>query len=213
MVFHIGGQLRQGRRVPQGKPTLRFCHRNGGNSEKNLLGISISWELSSNDFLLSTVLTKGLASKKGLFFWKSSHRRRGCGAARSLILMRTRFTGNKISIGWRPFNMLIPEANSVWQLLMKVKSWRVRAGSSSYLRTGKEWLIWLNCIENLVLWTETENLQYIQTQGVKPCDIVNSATSRYYTQSLLDLIKHCKYVKITAVTNQCLWIEKFCDIP
>ena len=44
-------------------------------------------------------------------------------------------------------------------------------------------------------------------QGVKPCDIVNSATSRYYTQSLLDLIKHCKHVKITAVTNQCLWIE------
>ena len=106
-----------------------------------------------------------------------------------------------------PFNMFIPEANNGWQLLKKAKKLKGPGWILKLLENGKEWLIRLNCIENLVLWTETENLQYIQTQGVKPCDIVKSATSRYYTQSLLDLIKHCKNVKITAVTNQCLWIE------
>ena len=51
MVFHIGGQQRQDRRVPQGKPTLGACHRKGGNSEKTWKGNQTTKNLSTKRYL------------------------------------------------------------------------------------------------------------------------------------------------------------------
>ena len=94
MVFHIGGQQRQDRRVPQGKPTLGACHRKGGNSEKTWKGNQTTKNLSTKRYLRVQGPTKAWPQTRP-FPLETQPRPKDYGAARVLNLKITRSTGNQ----------------------------------------------------------------------------------------------------------------------